>query len=474
MTIKELYRGGQYYKLLEEHLSEMCSLSIKKIKKWTTDKVDDLLCVIKSCVFCGAYAELLELLENLKKWCIVNGYLPKTDYFEYELIALIYYLFNLDDYQLYLDVSELKNEDIVTLENKIGDIISKVIKGHEKTKTEIDERVKSLIQVFRDYGNGLLPFYTVEYLYPYKPPFGEGTLDLTGCGNYVSLTIKKVPREKDVFTSFSFRINGYTNGDSFWEGHSWMHKERLPVVRKTLRTLNHILLRGIRAIPGKFVPLYTIEQVSSSSVSVYTNDGTPIHQTIFGTHFDASWVGGNVPEVEFTEEQFNILSSDIKNYFGCNHFYIQYLQALNCKNAGLYVESFLLFCTCVESMIYYWCRRIAKLMGKEKQYEVFSSENRSKCDKCELYMKAENVSKPDKGMPPNAFVHIDFLKEECNVTEKDVKELKSLFSKARNDSLRNDVIHGRTNRVLMEMLVKTEFAILGIEKVFLRIEKSKL
>lgn len=472
MSIRSLFCEKQYYKLLNEHLLGILSQSKRILKLGESDKVNDFLCVIKSCVFCGAYAELLELLEELKKWCLIQKRSPSVDYLEYEFIALLYYLFNPDDYKVFLGLPELKSQDTLALEKKLENIIIKIIKEHKKTETEIDERIQKRIQVFNDYKNGLLPFYTVEYLYPYKPPFGEGTLDLTGCGNYVSLAIKKVPREKDVFTSFLFKINGYTNGDNFWQGHSWINKERLPVVQKTLSTLNLILMSGIRAIPGKFVPLYTIEQVSSSCVSVYTNAGESLHQTIIGTHFDASWVGGNVPEIEFTEEQFRLLSSDIKNHFGCDHFYIQYHQAQNSMNAGLYVESFLLFCTCVESMIYFWCARIAGLANKKEQYDGFSSNKHSKCDDCELYREANGVSKPDTGMPPSPFGHIDFLENQCNVTKEAVKELKRCFSRARNDSLRNEVIHGRKNSVSLDELKNTNSAILELERTFLKIEKQ--
>ena len=226
------------------------------------------------------------------------------------------------------------------------------------------------------------------------------------------------------------------------------------------------------ANPGKFIPPYRIEQVSSVELYQYAYEGGEAVHSCIGTDFTGQWVGGNVPVKVFSETELQSLNKRLVENFGCMHFVLQYHQAKNNISAGLYVESFLLFCSCVESMLYYWCENIAALCGKQSEYIMFSNNKISKCDSCELYKNSNLKEKIDGGMEPSVFAHIEFLKTDCGITNPQSRTLKKLISKARNDKLRNDVVHGRTNEVSLSILKETEQAILSIQTLFVTIQKE--
>ncbi len=460
MDIRSLYTQGQYLMVLDQHLSEVLKRSYLKDDADIWTKLDELVMTLYSCFYCGAYAETLDLLKTVDSIDFMPWTDREADFLHFEFNAILYYLFNPEDY----------DGDVTVILDRLESIVPAMKDVYYRANIKLGDDILNRIKIYEDFKKGVMPYYIVNYLYPYEPPFGEGILDLTGCGPYKSLSIKRAPREKDIFTEFEFVINGYTNGDSFWRGHSWLNAERLPVVRKTLPTLNLILLRGMLASPGKYVPLYNIEQVSTAQVSVYANDGTPILKTLLATHFDAQWVGGNVPPLQLSPEGFNLLSKDIKNHYGCDHFFIQYHQARNCVNAGLYVEAYLMYCTTTESMISYWCSRIAQLSGKSNEYDIFSQSKQSSCDSCELYQRSNQNERPDKGMEPTMFKLIDFLHRECGVNKIYTKKLKRQVSNAR--SHRNDVIHGKENDISLIVIHKTEAAIMEIQEVFLKIENE--
>ena len=460
MELKDLYDKKQYQIILDQYLRDVLSYDLKVNDPDLDSKVNAIVMVIDSCHYCGAYKEILLLLN------IISGVEPakldkwKIGFLRFEFEALLYYLFNPREY----------STSVADIVSRLEELIPQIVYGYESSGITLDNDLLSRIKVFEDYKQGHLPYYDVKFLYPYEPPFGEGVLDLSGCDPYISLTIKRVPREKDAFTSFSFRIVGYTNTDTFWPGHTWMDKERLPIVRKTLPTLNLILLRAMCAAPGKYVPLYNIEQVSSVSLALYTYDGTAVGQTLSSTFFDAAWAGGNVPTISFNAEEFELLSKDIHSHYDAAHFFMQFYQAKNAMNAGMYVESFLMFCTAAESMLYWWIGHIAELSGANEAYHLFSQSKITKCSECMLL--PSGAAYPDEGRYPNVFQHIRFLKDQCGITNAQKRALAKCISTARNNELRNDVVHGRINSVSLAVLKQAEEAIMQMQSTFVEIENE--
>lgn len=416
MDINELYKQQNYPAILDSFLETVIKCKYKRNSPKINSQIDMLVKTLYSCFHCGAYSEVLELLDIASTIDFVDWNGHRADFLYFEFDALLYYLFNNDEY----------SGDDTLIDGRINDIIPKMEDAFLKEGITLSDNSINLIKLFRDYKDGLSPYYVLEFLYPYAPPFGEGVIDLQGCGKYLSLSIKAIPREHDTITSFSFKIEGYTHEKLFWPGHTWKNKERFPIVKKVLPLLNLILLRSAGANPGVFIPLYNVEQVSSAHTNVYAHDGTLIHGTIFETRFDTQWSGGNVLTHVFSEQEFKALSEDVKQHYDCTHYFIQFHQARNNMNAGLYVESFLLFCTCAESMLYNECNYIASLCNKQKEFMLFCTTKQSRCKDCEHFKKLQELEEkelklPDNGIVPSVFSDLDFLTENCGVSKDDVK-----------------------------------------------------
>ena len=79
---------------------------------------------------------------------------------------------------------------------------------------------------------------------------------------------------------------------------------------------------------------------------------------------------------------------------------------------------------------------------------------------------------PDEGRYPNVFQHIRFLKDQCGITNDQKRALAKCISTARNNELRNDVVHGRSNSVPLAVLKQAEEAIMQMQSTFVEIENE--
>ena len=462
MGIAELYKQKNYPAILDQYLEKTLAQSYKANKKDIKERIDELVKTTYSCFQCGAYKELLEMLEIIKSISFVtwNGHEADLLFFEFE--ALLYYLFNPAEYQ----------GDLSTVQNQIDAIIPNMLEAFSRAGIAVSERTQRKITAFNEYKTGIAPYYIISFSYPYAPPFGEGDFCFEKCDPVSSLRIEEIKREQDSFTQFTFKVKGYTNADILWRGHSWKIQERLPVVKKVLPLLNLILLRSLQAMPNRFIPLYNVEQISNITISTYTNDGTPIHETVLGALFDAHWTGGNIPIYKFSAEDYIALGKDIDEHYQCSDFFIQFHQAKNSMNAGLYVESFILFSIAAESMFYYWCGEIARSAVKEQEFRDFSNKKTSSCDECPLFEKAKNGEKRAGEQYPGTNDYMKFLNEVCKISNDDCKALKRAFNKAHKTELRNEIVHGRSNAVSLRDLREAEQSIREMEALFLRIEEK--
>ncbi|KAF5071760.1 hypothetical protein DSECCO2_209260 [anaerobic digester metagenome] len=467
MNIVDLYNEKKYDIILEKHLQNALNIPFTRTSRKFAEQFANLKYTLFSSYFLGCYLDWLKLYK--KAIAIVplreSYWDPKERAFlaEASLEALCFLFFNKNERAgVEIDIAE-----------KIEKTIEHIPALFSAANIPIDQSILSHQTLFEEYKKGNYPYYIVKFLYPYDPPFEKFTFNLQSCSPYILLTVDRVPREVDCYTSFEFKVFGYTKADTSWQGPIWEHRERFPEVKKALPLLNLMLLLAADATPGRFISPYCIEQVSSVELSQYAGNDSIINFCM-GTDFTAQMVGGNVPTHTFTSDELMHLNKLIINNYGCKHFVMQYHQARNNISAGLYVESFLLFCSCIESMLYYWCENIATLCGKQNEYLLFSNSKISKCDSCDLYKKSGIEQKVDSGMEPSVFAHIEFLKSECGIKKKQSQELKKLVSKARNDKLRNDVVHGRINEVSLSNLKETEQAILAIQNLFISIQRDKV
>lgn len=442
-SMQELFSRGRFFDLVDQYLEQGYKIYPSHDSQKNRKNLDLLYHLLAACQQCGYYCNYLDILEKY------NQILPLKHVsrnkqsliiiLDFALESLLYCLYNNESENLGIkyDISE-KIEKVISFQDNL---LQEGSSPYSKRQTE-------LRNLFEDYKAGKLPIYTVEYLYPFEPVVKDYMFDLTPCYPYISLEVKKVPREKDNYTSFKFKAYGLIKPDTWWRGPKWETREKSPPIRKSLEITNMMLLLAVKASPGKMVMPYSINQVSTASMFQYRWDEkeTILGGTITGTDFTSDWVGGNTPWHQFTDAEMIELNRYIIGTYKNKAFVTTYHHATNLFSAGFYLESFSLLCSCAEGMIYHWFDEIAKNNSIREEYSIFRNKKLSKCDTCE-YFSSQTAKKPYDGMPPSIFANIDFFYKKKCITKEDAKKMRRLLLKIRADQLRNSTAHGENSIV---------------------------
>ncbi len=459
--ISDQFSRGDWDSILENHLNAGKEMSLAN----NYEKRSILCYLLAACMQRGYYCDYLEVLEkyyNIDPDAFLHD---KADMLKvilnYALESLLYCLYNNEDENLGIkyNISE-RIDQVLCFQDKLS-------KGVEECQ---NQHLCELKDLYEDYKNGRMPIYVVEYLYPFEPIIKDYVFDLSQCPPYISVEIKKVPRDKDNYTSFKIKAKGLIKPDTLWMGPRWECREKMPPIKKTLSIVNMILLYAVKASPGKMVLPYSIEQVSTATMFQYRHDE---HEPILGgtityTDFSAQFVGENSRWHEFTDDELLQLNKFIVNIFSSKPFVTTFHHATNLLSGGFYLESFLLLCSSCEGMAYHWCEEIAKQCGLGKEYREFSQTKISKCDSCELFLHSD-TNKPYLGMEPSLFDNFTFLEKQKCITTKEAKHLKKYLSKVRNNNLRNQITHGANNVVTQEEVKKSLDALFKLQESFEKI-----
>lgn len=461
----ELFKAGNFFEFVNMNIKEVSNICISRDFEKNRKNANTLYHLAAACEKCGYYCDYLEVLKKLhmvRPLTLTNWDINTLILFSnFTLEALLYCLFNNEIENLGINYNISEQIESVLLFQDV--LISK--KGMCYTKQQQDLRA-----LYNDLKQGKLPIYVVDFLYPFEPIVTDYVFDLSQCYPYISLEVKKVPRDKDSYTSYRFKVRGLIKPDMLWRGPKQEKQEKMPPIKKALSIVNMMLLQAVKASPGKMILPYSIEQVSTVTMLQYRwDEKEPIlGGTITGTDFTAQWVGGNAPWHSFTKAEMLELNKRIVCTYSSRPFVTTFHHATNLLSAGFNLEGFLLLCASCEGMAYYWCEEIAKLCGIEKEYRKFSETKISKCDSCELFMKS-SIKKPFDGMEPTIFANFDFLFREKCIKKEEYNDLKKYLSKVRNDKLRNKTTHGSNNEISKQEAEKSLEALLKMQDLFVEI-----
>lgn len=409
MNIVEMYNAQKYDDIMQEYFENVRIRKIKPHKQNAPIQLLELKFTMLTSYKAGYYFDYLELCKKaISEVPFSNEFWSPQDRVciaEASLDSLLFCLFNKKECKLQ------KMDIIKSLEN----VIAKLPELYKNASIQLNEFYLKRKKVYDDYKTGLSPYFKVNYLYPYELPF-EYKFDLKECAPYISLNVKHFRRDVDVYTLLEFQISGYTKADSFWSGPSWENRIKHLNAQRTLPVLNSMLLYLANSTPGKFRPLFCIEQIMSIDVTQFMSNNEILNSCI-ATDFSAQCVGGNAPEIDWTQQgALQHLNELIVQVYGSKHFVMQLQQAKNNISAGLYTESFLILCSCSEALIYHWCGELAKVSNCFEEYDAFSKSKISRCDSCEFYDSSKSKEKPDNGMVPTLFKQIDFFETKKIIT----------------------------------------------------------
>ena len=461
--IIELSQQGRWDDILTKYLNRVQDLRPTNNPPKHKENYEILSNVLVACMNCGSYCDYIDVLKRYYQLSHTSFFkyppLDLKDIANFTLESLLYCLYNNKSENLGIKFNILEHIDnLLIFQNKLD----------YETGTSQDQRKNELVALYDDYKNGKMPIYVVEYSYPFEPLMEDYVFDLSPCPPYISLEVKKKPRDIDSHTHFRFKIKGLIKPDTLWQGARWKDRVRMPPIKKTLAIVNMLLLNIVKASPGKMVTPYNIEQVTSASMLQYryNEKDTILGGTLLFSDFRATFIGSNAKWNKLTQEDMAHLNQLIINGYSSRPFVTTFLHATNLLSGGFYLESFMLLYSCCEGMTNYWCEEIAKIRGIEKQYGEFSDTEISKCDACELYKKNPDFERPYKGMKPLFNDKLTFLfKHEC-ITKEEKQRLTSYFYKVRHSNLRNDVDHYAKNDITKKEADESLDALLKLQDEF--------
>ena len=398
--IFNLFSEGQFDELVGRYLEFVRGVKLARDPNKRQVNEKKVYHVLAACEQCGYYCDYLDTLKKLNELVpLKNSRWNKRDLaimMDFTLESLLYCLYNNDSENLGIKYN------IPEQIEKVIDFQDTIIQ--EPDSTYFPKRKEELRAIYDDYKNNRMPIYIVEYLYPFEPIIKDYTFDLSSCYPYISLEVKKVPRDIDSYTSFKFKAYGLIKPDTFWRGPKYETSTKMYPIKDSLNIANMVLLQAVKASPGKLVMPYSIEQVSTASMFQYRwDEKEPIlGGTIAGTDFTAHWVGENAQWHQFTDEEMQELNRQITKTYNSKPFVTTFHNAVNLLSAGFYLEAFTLLCFCLEGMTYHWFEEISMLYGIFDKYIMYRTTKISPCDTCEFITDSVK-KKPYGGMEPSLF-----------------------------------------------------------------------
>lgn len=458
------------HEFIEKNISSARNIKYTNDPIKVNKNVNLLHHLLKACMRCGYYCNYLEIL---KKFNIFSP-LSRTRLSAESLMTVLNFTLESLLYCLYNNESEN-----LGIEYNIQEHIENTIRFQDEFMQKYvefysDQRQRELKELYDDYKNNRLPVYVIEYLYPFEPIVKDYIFDLSTCYPYISMEIKKVPRDNDNYTSFKFRVHGLIKPDTDWKGPKYETCEKMPPIRKSLNIANMMLLQAVKASPGKMVLPYSINQVSTASMYQFRWDEKEyiLGGTITSTDFTADWVGGNAWWHQFTDEEMVRLNQAIVSTYGGKPFVTTFHHANNLLSAGFYLEAFSLLCFCCEGMIDHWLGEIAKVNNLLEKYLAYKVAEKSRCDDCK-YFNGSSEKRPYDGMRPSLFSLVEFMYKNKCITKKDSQSIKKLISKTRNDKLRHRTIHGDNYEVSKKVVEQSLDGIFKLQELFVEITNRK-
>ena len=457
-VLNEMYCKQDYTNLINSLYPNYKKHGIRTGKNWSKDWHGyKLLCsslFLKGCYYdCLTVMKALFSDEHFNSDALTSR--EKAHFVECALESLLYCVFNENP----LNIDAKKDLEMV---------LEKAPQYYNSCTEYRDDKYHNIKELYDKFLTGHPPYYTVSFFVPLVLNFDNYTFDLSGAPPYRSMTVKQEMHGSVSGMLFSTTINGFIKADSFWEGPLWDERQKLAVATLPLNMINRLLLIIAEGDTQDFMPRIRPEQLSSILIHQYMGDGKDYHWCD-GTMFDGQFIKKWVQRAAYGQETLQAINQILVQNYNFPLYATLYHQAQNVMNAGLYEESIMLFFSCIEATVHYWCTHLSVLNGVVAEYAEFEAKKHV-CRNCSLYQErptARGVSSSE--MPPSIRSYPGFLKKQKIINADQEKRLRKLIVEAQNDDLRNKMMHGEKGRVSLSQVENCRKTIYKINEIFISI-----
>ncbi|USE02715.1 hypothetical protein JKJ11_24020 [Vibrio sp. SCSIO 43133] len=312
-----------------------------------------------------------------------------------------------------------------------------------------------LISIGRKALEGIDPSYTVSFRGPYALPVPDGDYKLNS-ENASQISIKTLKLDDltsqvgdRYFSKITLTFLGFTSTDNYWLGPTSKNREASFNISKCLKILNGLISR-IKLIDNN-LSLFSLNysDVGRSQTMQHRSDGTVFHHTInFGTGGDA------LVDILSKQELNSEKTAELFESFNSTGLPLHdelFSQALMHQDHCNFTSAFYMLNSAYESMLIFYLELFSEASDKKEMLDLFM-QGKSRCNSCELFSKSGMDTAPIEAMVPSIFAQIKFLKNVSNISDGLCKELKKLTIKLRSSNIRNDLVHGKTNTIPLEVI----------------------
>lgn len=457
----ELYKQRKYDELIEKKYISALEAGIRRNEKYFIKDFIVLEYLCFSTYEAGYYYNCLVLMDKLFSnipFCEEIYKLEEKKYFLDIALESIWYC--------YINNIELEKDN----NNKsiLDGILNFSLNFYETNSLEKSLCYSNIEKIYRLTKLGKLPYYKVLFFVPFPLNFDKYTFDLFEIPPFREMEVKREIRGNIEGTSFSITINGFVKADSLWKGAIWEERQEYIISIPAVDMVNRLLSVLAEDSAKDFIPRIRPEQLSSIDVKQYMGDGD-LYRECISTIFTGQFINKWFQRSGYVQEELKNLNELLITTYHYPLYATLYHQAKNTINAGLYEESIMTLFACTEAMVHYWCRQIAKAAGVEKEYKDFE-EVKHVCEKCSLYQNNPNAKGISTSkLPPSILQYPKFLKKQQIIDNKQERQLVKLISQARNDSLRNDLMHGTIGKAEFLQVKKSQDSIFKMNEIFISI-----
>lgn len=438
IKVKELYENKNYIDATKEGLkiSDRVPDKFRNYEKFAYYFLS-LQYSLLSAYELKLYVDVYKISDALFNIVPINSKEPPCD--EHNFICLLERFLEASIYCL------INNEENYI--DKVSQIIFNLEMRYKSKHMKPNELFKKCKKIYEDYNLKKFPYYEIEVSINFHIPVNDGEYKINNLNSVEAITVKRITRniETDLvlnFTRLKIRTLGFINAVGDWKGAKADSLVELYNTVNAMKVINEFLIIVSRINNNNYYPRVYAEQVDTHIITQYLNSGEVYHWSSY-SNFGRDTLQQGIRNENFNDEQSNELINILLGEKLKMHEKLVILGKSDIS-VGLYTEAFMILNSAIEAQVYFLTHEISELLGKEKEFLDFIKPT-SKCDICEL--KKQNSQYDLKNiamMPPSIFGYSDYLLKINTISKKQAKELKSYISKGRNDSLRNELMHGRT------------------------------
>lgn len=372
-----------------------------------------------------------------------TGFHNNAIFFQFNMTALLYSYFT---YKTILIADlRLAIEELSFWTSKVDD------------KSSFEEPNKKLVELVESVIAKESIYYTIEFNMPYHIPLEDGIYELSfndkivGVETHLLKSDDLVSFNKDrFFSKIKLTIQGFTNCDAYWMGPSIknLNSESSTLLMQILEIMNNFIMRIKLFDNNVKIHMITADDIGRITTEQFYSNGNQYHMSMALQLSGLSMVDVlSAQKVEGDVEDFrkNIFDSELLLYEEL--FSIALIDYSN-EN---YLSAFMILHSATEAMIEWYLKSYCYITNKIEFYDNLMS-GTSMYEDCQIYLEKQhdeaNYEYPIKTNIPSLMTQVKRVLMEAGIVNTEIRKISKLINKIKQDSLRNDLIHGRKRNVL--------------------------